>query len=136
MSAIQMAYYAGRLGKRNEGDTGGDGCVYNNLWVHEGHNTPSVSIDLYNFGGDGKDVCEGLDFDAVLPTEGGHTETKHLHAFCISYNPDWEDTPLLMQCQDRDEYDIDVSAEYIPHATCANIVNWIREQVKPNQQEE
>ena len=126
MQTLQQAYYSGRL-KCNGEDTGGDGCVLSNLWIHEGDDTPSISIDLYNFGGDGKDVCDGLEFDVLLSKK-----KTHLHAFCISYNSDLEDNPLLLQCEDGDDYDCIITADQIPDTTCANITNWLREQVKPH----
>ena len=73
MATVQMAYFKGRM----EGHP---------LWVHE-HSADgaSISIDLYNFGGDGKPVCDGLK-PCTITYDDNTQESGWL--FCMAYDPD------------------------------------------------
>ena len=117
MATIQMAYFASRpLG---------------NLRVHEGDGA-SITIDLYNFEGDGKDVCDGLEFDTLTLPDG---ITIHVKAFAISYDPDWVEHPLIFSCTDiAEETDFNLSPDYVPETTLANITTWLWNTVKQSGQ--
>ena len=117
MANIQMAYFASRpLG---------------NLRVHEGDGA-SITIDLYNFEGDGKDVCDGLEFDTLTLPDG---VTIHVKAFAISYDPDLVEHPLIFSCTDiAEETDFNLSPDYVPETTLANITTWLWNTVKQSEQ--
>lgn len=134
MAAIQTAYYNDALGERNSDDTGGDGCITDNgLWVHECMSQESgISIDLYNFGGDGKSVCDGLNPCTVTFDDG----TKQMgNVFCMTYDPDEEETPLVFQFS-FDKYgdgsDVDLEPDSIPIETLQNIAQWLEQMMPEN----
>ena len=54
------------------------------LRIHEG-SCGTISIDLYNFEGDGKPVCEGLK-PCTVTYDDGSTDTGHL--YCMCYDAD------------------------------------------------
>lgn len=85
-------------------------------------------IDLYNFFGDGKPVCDGLDFDAVCPAD---MQLIHQQAFCISYDPDWEEHPVLIQCSDTTGTDdsFDLTLDNVPEDVQLRITAWIESQL-------
>ena len=122
MVTIQMAYYKGRLGVRNGDDTGGDGAVCGELWVHEtGNNEAAISIDLYNFGGDGLPVCEGLN-PCTITFDDGTTDTGWLYN--MFYIPD-DVTPLAFNFTPNNGPDIDVKPDSLPEGVLRNITAWI-----------
>ena len=127
MGVICNAYWKGRLGERNGDETGGDGACCGELWVHEGEDG-HISIDLYHFEGDGKDVCEGL-HDCVVTFDDGTTAKGWL--FCMAYNPDDEVTPLVFEFTLGDDddtdrpCDIDVDPECVPEDALTNITAWL-----------
>jgi hypothetical protein len=131
MGVISNAYWKGRLGVRNGDDTGGDGACCGELWVHEtyldGHSA-AISIDLYHFGGDGKDVCDGL-HDCTVTFDDGTTAKGRL--FCMAYNPDDEVTPLVFEFTLGDDddtdrpCDIDVDPEGMPEEVLRNVTAWL-----------
>ena len=96
--------------------------------VHEGNDDASISIDLYNFEGDGNDVCEELEFN----TTG---DEKVWHAFCVSYDPDREN-PLIIIAEPTGVYcDYeDFTPDQVPDATLANITTWLWDAVKQPEQ--
>lgn len=111
MATIQQAYFASKpLG---------------NLRVHEGNDDASISIDLYNFEGDGKDVCDNLEFDFA------NGDTIHLKAFAICYDPDRKRLPVTISCNDltNDGYAY-LSVNDIPDITLASITTWLWDIVK------
>lgn len=120
MGTIQMAYYKGKLGNEIEGYVG-------DLRVHE-TGEAGVSIDLYHFEGDGLPVCEGLDFDAVCPAD---MQLIHQQAYCISYDPDWEEHPVLIQCDDQTGSDdsFELTLDNVPEDTLKHITAWIESQM-------
>lgn len=120
MAFIQMAYYKGKLGNEIEGRVGG-------LRIHE-TGEAGVSIDLYHFEGDGLPVCDGLDFDAVCPAD---MQLIHQQAFCISYDPDWEEHPVLVQCSDTTGTDdsFDLTLDNVPEDVQQRITAWIESQL-------
>lgn len=96
--------------------------------VHEGTNNASISIDLYNFEGDGNDVCEGLEFN---PTG----EEKVWHAFCVSYDPDRENPLIIIAeptgvCCDYEDF----TPDQVPDTTLANITTWLWDAAKQPEQ--
>ena len=111
MAAIQVSYYKGK-------ETG--------LWVHEDKGA-SISIDLYNFEGDGKPVCNGLTFQRECDEEP-------IRAFCIAYNSD-ETTHLCIECcyDDGGLADgFDLLPEKVPEEVLAAIASWLESQMKQN----
>ena len=129
MATIQMAYFKGRLGERNSDETGGDGAVCGDLWVHETHDDrAAVSIDLYHFGGDGEPVCEGLN-PCTITFDDGSTDTGWL--FCMCYDPDEEQTPLVFEFSPSDESDdIDIDPEDVPEEVLKDVTAWLEKTLQ------
>lgn len=100
------------------------------LRVHAVDDRNGVSIDLYNFEGDGLPVCDGLTFDSVCPSDGLPIRQT---AFCISYNPEWEEHPVLVLCDDAtvEESDggFDLTLDYIPDDVQQRIKTWIESKI-------
>ena len=89
------------------------GCIEEcSLRIHESSNPNrlSISIDLYNFEGDGKDVCEGLK-DCTVIFDDGTTDTGCL--FCMCYDPD-DVTPLTFMLMPENRHDFDVDPDSVP----------------------
>lgn len=131
MAAIQTAYYNDALGERNSDDTGGDGCITDNgLWVHECMSQESgISIDLYNFGGDGKSVCDGLNPCTVTFDDG---TTQMGDVYCMTYVPDEEGIPLAFHFSFEkycDDGDIDLKPENLPIDTLQNVAKWLESKL-------
>ena len=117
MSTIQMAYYKG--------------CETGSLCVHESGEA-GISIDLYNFGGNGKPVCCGLTFH-----KEGRDELQR--AFCLCYNPDWKDSLRVLcfndaPCDWDDDYDL--SPEELPMSVLTTITRWLEMSMQPIPKEE
>lgn len=121
MATIQMAYYKGGHREDTFGHVG-------RLRVHETGEV-GISIDLYHFEGDGLPVCEGLDFDAVCPTD---MQLIHQRAWCISYDPDWEEHPVIIQCSDITGTDdsLDLTLDYVPEEVQQQIITWLKSQLQ------
>lgn len=131
MATIQASYFKRGLFTPLEECSGSGIC--GDLWVHEGSdpNKSSVSIDLYHFGGDGKDVCEGL-HGCTVTFDDGTTDTGWL--FCMHYDPD-DVTPLVfLFMPDPDRDDIDVEPDSVPLPVLQNITKWIESQFNPQNQ--
>ena len=100
--------------------------------VHESHDA-AISIDLYHFEGDGKDVCEGL-HDCVVTFDDGTTAKGWL--FCMCYNPDDEVTPLVFEFTLGDDddtdrpCDIDVDPEDVPDDVLVNVLAWLETEMQ------
>ena len=117
MSTIQMAYFKGRM----EGHP---------LWVHE-HSADgaSISIDLYNFGGDGKPVCDGLK-PCTITYDDNTQDSGWL--FCMYYDPDDDVTPLVfLFTPDGDEGDMAIDPEDVPEGVLKNVIAWLEKAMKP-----
>ena len=117
MATVQMAYFKGRM----EGHP---------LWVHE-HSADgaSISIDLYNFGGDGKPVCDGLK-PCTITYDDNTQESGWL--FCMAYNPDYDVTPLIfLFTPDGDDGDMAIDPEDVPEEVLKNIIAWLEKVMKP-----
>ena len=114
MATVQMAYFKGRM----EGHP---------LWVHERNDdSAAISIDLYNFGGDGKPVCDGLN-PCTITCEDGTQKKGWL--FCMCYNPD-ETAPLIfLLTPEEDEDDMAVSPDALPEAVLQNITAWLKSEM-------
>ena len=112
MATIANIHYKGR-------ETG-------SLWVHE-NGEAGVSIDLYNFGGDGKPVCEGLTFH-----KAGKDNLQR--AFCICYNPDWENGQLNILCYEdfQEDYDFEALPEELPADVLQSITSWLEKSMQPS----
>lgn len=112
MATIQMAHFKGRLPETIQVNETGEA---------------GISIDLYNFDGDGKPVCEGLTFQREY-----HKGLQQ--AFCIVYNPDWEDEQLLVKIDPIDEGDYyDLLPEDLPDGVLTAITQWMEKAMVPEQ---
>lgn len=127
MAAIHTAYYRGEFAPPESEDRD---CGFGRqglLWVHETDNGKAVSIDLYDFFDDGLPKLDGMVFDSTCPADG---KPIHQIAFCISYNPEWEEQPVLVQCNDAhiNEYDdsFDLTLPYVPEDVQQRIYDWIK----------
>ena len=115
MATICGYYYKGRLH-----DAG--------ISIHEGSTGGTISIDLYNFEGDGNPVCEGLK-PCTVTYDDGSTDTGHF--FCMCYDPDDDITPLVFLFS-HDEYgdggDIELDPDDVPLQVLHNITAWLEQQ--------
>lgn len=116
MSTIQMAYFKGRM----EGHP---------LWVYErSDDSNAISIDLYNFGGDGKPVCEGLK-PCTITYDDNTQDSGFL--FCMAYDPD-DITPLVFLFEpDDDRGYMEIDPEDVPEEVLKNIIAWLEKAMKP-----
>jgi len=120
MATVQMAHFKGReVGVR----------------VHEGDNLygATISIDLYNFEGDGKPVCDGLK-PCTVTLGNGSTDIGWL--FCMHYDPDDEVTPLVFLFTPDEELgnndgDIDLVPENLPEEVLTAITKWLEKAMVP-----
>lgn len=133
MSTIQMAYYKGRFTQPEENAGFGQSGL---LWVHETGEC-GISIDLYDLFGDNLPACPDLTFDSLCPSDG---KPMHQKAYCVSYDPDWEEHTVLVQCNDAslDEFDdsFDLPLDYIPEQTIRSITAWIESLLPGNNENE
>ena len=122
MAAISAAFYRSKPADMTE-------CNVGELRVHQNDSGKGISIDLYNFEGDGLPVCEGLDFDAVCPAD---MQMIHQRAWCISYDPDWEEHPVIIQCSDITGTDdsLDLTLDYVPEEVQQRIITWLKSQLQ------
>lgn len=124
MGVIQKDFYKRGIFMPLEFDSNSRVC--GDLRVH-GCSQGGISIDLYNFEGDGLPVCDGLK-PCTLTFDDGSTDIGHL--FCMHYNQD-DVTPLVFLFS-HDEYgdygDIDVEPESVPSDVLENIVKWLEGQ--------
>lgn len=129
MAFIANAYYKGRLGERNGEETDGDGAICGKLWVHEcdSEHDAGISIDLYNFCGDGRPVCDGLN-PYTFTFDDGSTDTGHL--YCINYDPD-DVNPLVFAFSPNDESDdYDIKPEDVSEDVLKNITAWLEGMIQ------
>lgn len=115
MATVQMAYFKGRM----------EGCT---LIVHE-ENNATISIDLYNFEGDGKPVCDGLK-PCTITYDDNTQDSGWL--FCMAYDPDDDVTPLaFLFTPDGDEGDMEIDPEDVPEEVLKNVIAWLEKAMKP-----
>lgn len=116
MATLQMAHFKGRL----------EECP---LRIHESSdpNRLSVTIDLYNFDGDGKNVCEGLD-NCTITFDDGTTDTGRI--FCMCYEPD-DMAPLTFMFSPENRHDFDIEPDSVPLAVLQNITAWLEKAMLP-----
>lgn len=121
MATLQMAHFKGRL----------EECP---LRIHESSDTYglSISIDLYNFEGDGKDVCEGLS-NCTVTFDDGTTDTGWL--FCMRYDPN-DVTPLTFMFLPKGRDDFDIDPDNVPLTVLQNITAWLEKAMLPQQNQE
>lgn len=118
VSTIQGYYFKGRL----------EGC---RPQVHEhSDDSASISIDLYNFGGDGKPVCDGLK-PCTITYDDGTQDNGEL--YCMCYDPDEEVTPLNF-IFDNGDSDIEMDPEDVPEEVLQNILTWLEAEWASNAQ--
>ena len=126
MAAIHAAYQKGKFAPPECEEDCGFGRQ-GQLWVHEIDKKRGVSIDLYDLFDDGLPELEGMEFDSMCPADGNPIRQK---AYCISYNPEWEEHPVLVLCNDASatEFDdsFDLTLEYVPEEVQQRIYDWIK----------
>lgn len=120
LSTISGYYFKGRL----------TGC---RPWVHErDEEGDGISIDLYNFGGDGEPVCDGLK-PCTITYDDNSQDSGHL--FCMCYDPD-DVTPLIFLLSPEDEIDaIEIDPEDVSEETLQNVLTWLEEEWASNTHE-
>lgn len=118
MAAISAAFYRSKPADMTE-------CNVGELRVHQNDSGKGISIDLYNFEGDGLPVCEGLDFDAVCPAD---MQMIHQRAWCITYDPDWTGYPVLVLCSDTtgQDDDFELNLDGVPEEVQRTITRWLQ----------
>jgi hypothetical protein len=111
LATISGYYFKGRL----------EGC---RPWVHErDEEGDGISIDLYNFGGDGKTVCDGLKPCTINYDDGSHDKGW---LFCMCYDPYHDETPLVFLFSPEDDSgDIEISLENVSEDVLQNILTWL-----------
>ena len=116
MATLQMVHFKGSI----------EECP---LRIHEGSDPDrlSISIDLYNFEGDGEDVCKGLD-DCTVIFDDGTTDTGKL--FCMCYDPD-DVTPLTFMLLPDNRHDFDIEPDCVPLPVLQNITAWLEKAMQP-----
>lgn len=117
LATISGYYFKGRL----------TGC---RPWVHErDEEGAAISIDLYNFGGDGEPVCDGLK-PSTITYDDGSQDSGHL--FCMCYDPD-EVTPLVFLFSPEDESgDKEIDPEDVSEGVLQNILTWLEAEWASN----
>ena len=122
MATIQAAHFKGRLRD----------CP---LRVHEASIGAGISIDLYHFEGDGKDVCDGL--HGVTPDHSAHgvDEKETGWVFNIGYDPDDEQPLYFLFMPDGKEEDYSILPDTLPLALLQNVTAWLEKQMKPAAQQ-
>ena len=117
LQAIQEAYFAGRPLGRLIIQEGGDLSTFR-----------AISIDLYEEDAPDIPVCDGLIFPTAEPDTG---KTVNVEAFSVYYNPDNDTCSIQVEeCLAKDFTSWDVPLDKVPDTVCANITNWLREQVR------
>lgn len=121
LATISGYYFKGRL----------EGC---RPWVHErDEECAAISIDLYNFGGDGEPVCDGLK-PCTITYDDGSQDSGHL--FCMCYDPD-DVTPLVFLFSPEDDSDdIEIDPEDLPEDVLQNILTWLEAEWESNAKQE
>lgn len=116
MATVQMAHFKGReVGVR----------VHESLQV----SSAAISIDLYNFEGDGLPVCEGLKPCTITCDDGS---TMRGNVFCMCYNPDDEVTPLVFEFEPSIPIpDMDIDPDDMPEESLKNVVAWLEKAMVP-----
>lgn len=124
MATIQGAYFKGRM----EGHP---------LWVHErSDDSAAISIDLYDFGGDGGDFVEGL--NGVTPDHSAHgvEEKESGWVFCMCYDPDDEEPLFFLFSPDDESDDYSILPDTLPADLLERIAAWLEQAMQPVPQEE
>ena len=121
LSTISGYYFKGRL----------EGC---RPWVHErDEEGDGISIDLYNFGGDGKTVCDGLKPCTINYDDGSHDKGW---LFCMCYDPYPDETPLVFLFSPEDDSgDIEIAPEDVSEDVLQNILTWLEAEWASNSHE-
>lgn len=94
------------------------------LRIHEG-SCGGISIDLYNFEGDGKPVCDGLNPYTVTNDDGSQHPG---HLFCMCYDADgWKPLSFLFSPIDFGD-DYTINPEDIPTTVLRDITAWLEQE--------
>lgn len=113
MASVQNAYFKGRMENHP-------------LPVHESDAENAISIDLYDFGGDGEPVCEGLRPCTLTYDDGSHEDGW---LFCMCYRPD-DVTPLVFLFSPKDESVMEIDPDDVPEKTLKDIFAWLDSEVR------
>ena len=113
MASVQNAYFKGRMENHP-------------LPVHERDDENAISIDLYNFGGDGEPVCDGLRPCTLTYDDGSHEDGW---LFCMCYNPD-DVTPLFFLFDPDGRGDMEIDPEDVPEKALKDIFSWLDSEVR------
>jgi len=118
LATICGYYFKGRL----------EGC---RPWVHErDEEGDGISIDLYNFGGDGKPICDGLK-PCTVTYDDGSQDSGHL--YCMVYDPN-DVTPLVFLFTPGDDIigDTEIAPEDLSEEVLHNILTWLETEWESN----
>ena len=121
LATISGYYFKGRL----------EGC---RPQVHEHSDSGvSISIDLYNFGGDGEPVCDGLK-PCTITYDDGSQDSGHL--FCMCYEPYVDVTPLVFLFTPEDDRDdMEIAPEDVSEDVLQNVLTWLEAEWASNSHE-
>ena len=115
MATVQMAYFKGR-------ETG--------VRVHEcpDQDSAAISVDLYHFEGDGQPVADGL-VPCTVTFDDGSTMTGSV--FCMTFDPDDEDQPLVFQFDSGVIHDMDADPDALPEQVLRDVAAWLEKEMPP-----
>lgn len=133
LGVIQNAYYKRGMFLPVPGDEQSGVC--GDLWVHERmDDSAAISIDLYNFGGDGNPVCDGLK-PCTPRYDDGSSECGWL--YCMCYDPDDVSPLTFVFGPEADRADMDVDPESVPEEVLQDISKWLESMFShPNRHEQ
>lgn len=116
MATVQMAHFKGReVGVR----------------VHEvmDEGSAAISVDLYDFGGTGDDLIDGL--HGVTPYHGEDTESETGWVFNIGYDPDDEEPLYFLFLPDGADDAYTILPTTLPEEVLKNITAWLEKAMVP-----
>lgn len=121
MATIANAHYKGR-------ETG-------RLCIDEAE-MAGITIDLYDFDGDGHDFVEGL--NGVMPDHSAHgvEEKESGRVYCVGYDPDDEEPLFFQFAPDDGSDDYAILPDTLPADLLERIAAWLERAMQPISQEE
>ena len=100
--------------------------------VHESHDA-AISIDLYDFGGTGEDVIEGL--HGVTPDHGDGIEPETGWVFNIGYDPDDEEPLYFLFIPEDGDDAYTILPQTLPEDLLQRIAAWLEKAMVPKEPE-